>query len=145
MNELRLADTGFGYQLMLLKKYRDTPPISIAILCKSMPSSWQRVVYTPYTPPIWITIRLPCASRCFCRSTRSGVVGTPSYVCVKCTFHICARYLCCSITLKIKRVMLSHLIVEVRSAAPLQPLGGPDTSSLPEGCFKYTKASHQAR
>ena len=37
---------------------------------KNMPSSWQKVVYTP---PICITIRLPFVSRCFCRSI--GVRG----------------------------------------------------------------------
>ena len=50
-----------------VKKYRDAPPISIAYFCKSMPSSWQKVVYTP---PIYITIRLPFVSRYFCRSIR---------------------------------------------------------------------------
>ena len=60
---------------ILFEKYRDTPPISIAILCKSMPSFWQRVVYTP---PICITIRLPFVSRCFCRSIRvRGRWNTP--------------------------------------------------------------------
>ena len=39
----------------ILLKYCDTPPISIATLCKSMPSSWQKVLNTP----ICITIRLP--------------------------------------------------------------------------------------
>ena len=34
---------------------------------KSMPSRWQKVVYTP---PICIAIRLPFVSRCFCRSIR---------------------------------------------------------------------------
>ena len=34
---------------------------------KSMPSSWQKVVYTP---PVCITIRLPFVSRYFCRSIR---------------------------------------------------------------------------
>ena len=42
---------------------------------KSMPSSWQKVVYTP---PICITIRLPFVSRCFCRSIRvRGRWNTP--------------------------------------------------------------------
>ena len=35
--------------------------------CKSMPSSWQKVLYIP---PICITIRLPCVSRYFCGSIR---------------------------------------------------------------------------
>ena len=48
------------------EEYRDTPPISIAILCRSMPS-WQKVVYTP---PICITIRLPFVLRYFRRSIR---------------------------------------------------------------------------
>ena len=49
------------------EKYRDTPPISMAYFCKSMPSSWQKVVYSP---PICIAIRLPFVSRYFCRSIR---------------------------------------------------------------------------
>ena len=40
-------------------------PFLSRYFCKSMPSSWQKVVYTP---PIWITIRLPFVSRYFCRS-----------------------------------------------------------------------------
>ena len=51
------------------EKYRDTPPISMAYFCKSMPPSWQKVVYTP---PICITIRLPFVSRYFCKSIRVG-------------------------------------------------------------------------
>ena len=59
-----------------VKKYRDTPPISIAYFCKSMPSSWQKVVYTP---PICITIRLPFVSRYFCWSIRvRGRWDTPN-------------------------------------------------------------------
>ena len=50
-----------------VKKHRDTAPISISYFCKSMPSSWQKIVYTP---PICITIRLPFVSRYFCRSIR---------------------------------------------------------------------------
>ena len=50
-----------------VKKYRDTPPISMVYFCKSMPSVWQKVVYTP---PICITIRLPFVSRYFCGSIR---------------------------------------------------------------------------
>ena len=51
------------------EKYSNTPPISIAIpICKKMPSSWQKVAYKK--PPVCITIRLPCASRYLCRSTR---------------------------------------------------------------------------
>ena len=57
------------------EKYRDTPPISMACFCKSMPSSWQKVVYTP---PICITIRLPFVSRYFFRSIRvRGRWNTP--------------------------------------------------------------------
>ena len=59
------------------EKYRDTPPISMAYFCKSMPSSWQKVVYTP---PICITIRLPFVSRYCCRSIRvRGRWDTPNY------------------------------------------------------------------
>ena len=40
-----------------------------------MPSSWQKVVYTP---PICIKIRLPFVSRCFCKSIRvRGRWNTP--------------------------------------------------------------------
>ena len=49
-------------------------PFLSRYFCKSMPSSWQKVVYTP---PVCITIRLPFVSRYFCRSIRVGVVGTP--------------------------------------------------------------------
>ena len=57
------------------EKYRDTPPISMAYFCKSMPPSWQKVVYTP---PTCITIRLPFVSRYFCRSIRvRGRESTP--------------------------------------------------------------------
>ena len=52
------------------EKYRDTPPISMAYFCKSMPSSWHKMVYTP---PICIAIRLPFVSWYFCRSI--GVRG----------------------------------------------------------------------
>ena len=59
------------------KKYRDTPPISMAYFCKSMPSLWQKVVYTP---PICITIRLPFVSRYFCGSIRvRGRWDTPNF------------------------------------------------------------------
>ena len=61
------------------KKYRDTPPISMAYFCKSMPSLWQKVVYTP---PICITIRLPFVSRYFCGSIRvRGRWDTPNVNC----------------------------------------------------------------
>ena len=49
------------------EKYRDTPPISIAILLQKYASSWQKVAHTP---PICITIRLPFVSRYFCRNIR---------------------------------------------------------------------------
>ena len=59
-----------------LEKYRDTPLISMAYFCKSMPSSWQTVVYTP---PICITIRLPFVSRYSFRSIRvRGRWNTPN-------------------------------------------------------------------
>ena len=60
----------------IFEKYSDTPPISMSYFCKSMPSSWQKVVYTP---PICITIRLPFASRYFCGSIRvRGRWNTPN-------------------------------------------------------------------
>ena len=59
-----------------VKKYRDTPPISMAYLCKCMPSLGEKVVYTP---PICITIRLPFVSRYFCGSIRvRGRWDTPN-------------------------------------------------------------------
>ena len=68
------------------EKYRDTPPISMAYFCKSMPPSWQKVVYTP---PICITIRLPFVSRYFCKSI--GVRGrwnTPKLRFCDWAFHL---------------------------------------------------------
>ena len=52
---------------ILLKGIAIHLPFLSRYFCKSMPSSWQKVVYTP---PICITIRLPFVSRYFCRSTR---------------------------------------------------------------------------
>ena len=43
------------------------PPFLSRYFCKSMPTVWQTVVFTP---PICITIRLPFVSRNFCRSIR---------------------------------------------------------------------------
>ena len=49
----------------------------MAYFCQSMPSSWQKVVYTP---PICITIRLPFVSRYFCGSIRvRGRWNTPKW------------------------------------------------------------------
>ena len=60
-----------------MKKYRDTSPISMAYFCKCLPFLWQKVVYTP---PIYITIRLPFASRYFCGSIRvRGRWDTPNF------------------------------------------------------------------
>ena len=55
---------------ILLKSIAIHLPFLSRYFCKSMPSSWQKVVYTP---PICITIRLPFVSRYFCRSI--GVRG----------------------------------------------------------------------
>ena len=52
------------------EKYRDTPPISIAILLQKYALLLQKVVYTP---PICIAIWLPFVSRYFCRGI--GVRG----------------------------------------------------------------------
>ena len=41
-----------------------------------MPTSWQKVAHTP---PICITIRLPCVSQCFCRSIRVKGRWDPPY------------------------------------------------------------------
>ena len=49
------------------RKYRATPPISIAILLQKYALLLAEVVYTP---PICITIRLPFVSRYFCRSIK---------------------------------------------------------------------------
>ena len=47
---------------ILLKNIAIHLPFPSRYFCKSMPSSWQKVVYTP---SICITIRLPFVSRCF--------------------------------------------------------------------------------
>ena len=60
---------------ILLQKYRDTPPFLSRYFCRSMPSSWQKVVYTS---PMCITIRLPFVSRCLCRSR--GSLGHPQRI-----------------------------------------------------------------
>ena len=52
---------------ILLKSIEIHLPFLSRYFCKSMPSSWQNLVYTP---PICITIRLPFVSRYFCRSIR---------------------------------------------------------------------------
>ena len=49
------------------EKYRDTPSISIAILLLQE-YALLLAESSEYTPPIYITIRLPCVSRYFCRS-----------------------------------------------------------------------------
>ena len=79
---LRKSGVGGGGQILILNnvrrvkstpdpdKYRDAPPISIAILFQSMPSSWQKIADTP---PICITIRLPFVLLYFCKSI--GVRG----------------------------------------------------------------------
>ena len=53
--------------LVLLENIAIHLPFLSQYFCKSMPSSWQKAVYTP---PICITIRLPFVSRYFCRSIR---------------------------------------------------------------------------
>ena len=60
---------------ILLKSIAIHLPFVSRYFCKRMPSSWQKVVYTP---PICVTIRLPFVSRCFCRSIRvRGRWNTP--------------------------------------------------------------------
>ena len=60
---------------ILLKSIAIHLPFLSRYFCKSMPSFWQKVVYTP---PICITIRLPFVSRYFCRSIRvRGRWNTP--------------------------------------------------------------------
>ena len=60
---------------ILLKSVAIHLPFLSRYFCKSTPSSWQRVVYTP---PICITIRLPFVSRYFRRSIRvRGRWNTP--------------------------------------------------------------------
>ena len=52
-------------------------PFLARCFCKSMPSLWQKV---EYTPPTCITIRLPFVSRYFCRSIRvRGCWNTPEF------------------------------------------------------------------
>ena len=63
---------------ILLKSIAIHLPFLSRYFCKSMPSSWQKVVYQP---PICITICLPFVSRYFCRSI--GVRGrwdTPKFL-----------------------------------------------------------------
>ena len=65
--------------LILLKSIAIRLPFLSRCFCKSMPFSWQRVVYTP---PICIAIRLPFVSRYFCRSIRvRGRWNTPNTKC----------------------------------------------------------------
>ena len=59
--------------LALLKSIAIHLPFLSRYVCKSMPSSWQKVAYTP---PNCITIRLPFVSQCFCRRIRVRAVGT---------------------------------------------------------------------
>ena len=80
------------------EKYRDTPPISIAILLQKY--ALLLAESSIYTPPICIKIPLPSVSRCFCRSIRvRGRSDTPKSSCVHlerscadCTF--CASLSC---------------------------------------------------
>ena len=60
-------DTFEKYRDELLKSIAMHLPFLSRYFCKSMPSSWQKVVYTP---PICITIRLPFVPRYFCSSIR---------------------------------------------------------------------------
>ena len=61
---------------ILMKSIAIHVPFLSRYFCKSMPYSWQKVVYTP---PICITIRLPFVSRYFCRSIRvRGRWNTPN-------------------------------------------------------------------
>ena len=60
---------------ILLKSIAIHLPFLSRYFCTNMPSSWQKVVYTP---PICITIRLPFVSQYFCRSIRArGRWNTP--------------------------------------------------------------------
>ena len=52
---------------MLSKSIAIHLPFLSRYFCKSMPSRWQTVAYTP---PICITIRLPFVSQYFCKSIR---------------------------------------------------------------------------
>ena len=64
---------------ILLKSIAIHLPCLSRYSCKSMPSPWQKVAYTP---PICITIRLPFVSRYFCRSIRvRGRWNTPTNFC----------------------------------------------------------------
>ena len=62
---------------VLVKNIAMHLPFLPRCVCKSMPSSWQKVAYTP---PICIMIHLPFASRYFAEVLGSGVVGTPPVV-----------------------------------------------------------------
>ena len=61
----------------IFEKYRDTPPIFIAILLPKY--ALLLAESSIYTPPICIAIRLPFLSRYFCRSIRvRGRWDTPN-------------------------------------------------------------------
>ena len=65
-----------GFPLLFFKKAR-VGGSGLRCFCKCMPSSWQKVVYTP---PICITIRLPFVSWYFCTSIRvRGRWNTPHW------------------------------------------------------------------
>ena len=72
---LKSGESNQHLTLIFLKSIAMHLPFLSQYFCKSMPSFWQKAVYTP---PICITIRLPFVSRYFCRSIRvRGVVGRP--------------------------------------------------------------------
>ena len=86
-NKQRMGDQGVGPERAEIQKSKSTPdpdtsespaihlPFLSRYFCKCLPSSWQKVVYTP---PICIAIRLPFVSGYFCRSIRvRGRWNTP--------------------------------------------------------------------
>ena len=96
---------------ILLKSITIHLPFLSRYFCKSMPFSWQRIVYTP---PICITIRLPFVSRYFCGSIRvRGCWNTP-YECV--VQHIDESFTLMSVVCCIKLPPLGNAIVVVNAA-----------------------------
>ena len=75
-NRLNSGESHRPLTPILLKSIAIRLPFLSRYFCKSMPSSWQKAVYTP---PICIAIRLPFVSQYFCRSIRvRGRWDTPN-------------------------------------------------------------------
>ena len=81
-----------------------------------MPSSWQKVVYTP---PICITIRLPFVSRYFCRSIRvRGRWNTPNYWSSKTSSRYFWYFRCCVAPPSVLNLRSSVLAISINGFPP---------------------------